>query len=511
MPNMTSVIEASQEKVPAGCVPQSSQGRSKPTTNVFTFPVAIGAVLVAKAYFTCRDNIADTDLWWHLRNGQTMFRQHRLPLVDTYSFTAAGSRWIDHSWLSELAYYGMFRWLGLRGVFLIFTVAVTALSLAVFVMCRKRTPDPLVAGIATIIGGLLAMVGFTPRAQNFGWLCFTAVFAILLRYRTDRKGPLWLVPFVFCLWINLHSGWPMGIAIFAIVLLSGFVRADIGQLTACPWSAREARLLALTMVASVAALFVNPLGWHLVAYPFDVLVRQKLNVGMGGEWASVDFNDMRGVFVLVALLAVFMAALLPQKRWRVDDAILVLFVLLCGLTHIRFLVMTGIVLPPLLVGQFGSISSYDRNSERHIVNSLVIGAVALMMILGFPTEQKLNQEMAQLFPVGATNYLQNYPQKGNIFNQYEWGGFIEWNMPTINSFIDSRTDIFEYNGILKDYVAISTFHDTQELLDKYKISYVLYPAQTPLSYFLSNNSGWECIYQDNQAVIYRRLSGGQHV
>src|SRR5262249_12027388 len=353
---------------------------------------------------------------------------------------------------------------------------------AVFLICRKRTPDPLVAGIASIIGGLLAMVGFTPRAQNFGWLCFIAVFAILLRFRTERNGPLWLTPIVFCLWINLHPGWPMGIIIFAIVFLSGFIRNDIGRLSANPWSAAESRKLALTLGCSLTALFVNPLGWRLVAYPFDVLVKQKLNVGMGGEWASVNFNDMRGVFVLVTLLAVFSAALITQKRWRVDDTILVVFVLFCGLTHIRFLVMTGIVLPPLLVGHFGKLSSYDPNSERRAVNALVIAAVTLMIVLGLPTEPRLSEETAQFFPVGAVNYLRNYPQPGNIFNQYEWGGFLEWNMPQVRPFIDSRTDIFEYNGVLRDYIAISTFNNTRELLDKYQISYVLYPANTPLAY-----------------------------
>jgi hypothetical protein len=216
---------------------------------------------------------------------------------------------------------------------------------------------------------------------------------------------------------------------------------------------------------------------------------------------------MRGVFVLVTLLAVFSAALITQKRWRVDDTILVVFVLFCGLTHIRFLVMTGIVLPPLLVGHFGKLSSYDPNSERRAVNALVIAAVTLMIFLGLPTEQRLSEETAQFFPVGALNYLRNYPQFGNIFNQYEWGGFLEWNMPQVRPFIDSRTDIFEYNGVLRDYIAISTFNNTRELLDKYQIRYVLYPANTPLAYFLSNDLGWECIYQDAQAVIYRRIVG----
>jgi hypothetical protein len=488
-------------------VKQNSNRGNKLRATFFTFPVAIASILIAKAFFTCRDNIADTDLWWHLRNGRDILVHRRLPSIDTFSFTADGSPWIDHSWLSEVAYYSVFSWLGLRGVFLLFCAAVTVVSLAVFLMCRKRTADPLVAGIAAVLGGLLAMVGFTPRAQNFGWLCFTALFAILLQFRTQRKAPLWLVPPLFCLWINLHPGWPMGLVIFAVVLGSGFIRQDIGPLAADLWSRTDSKKLTVTLVFSVCALFLNPLGWRLVAYPLDVLIHQKLNVALGGEWASVNFNDMRGIFVLVTLLALFVATLLPRKRWRIDDAILVSFVLFCGLTHIRFLVMTGIVLPPILVIQFSNLSSYDPKHERRLVNVAVIAAVAVMIGLGFPSEQRLSREMSEIFPVGAMNYLRTYPQKGNIFNQYEWGGFLEWNTPQIRPFIDSRTDIFEYNGVLNDYVAISTFNDTQALLDKYQISYVLYPAHTPLAYFLGNSALWECIYQDNQSIIYRRVPG----
>ena len=69
-----------------------------------------------------------------------------------------------------------------------------------------------------------------------------------------------------------------------------------------------------------------------------------------------------------------------------------------------------------------------------------------------------------------------------------------------------RTDIFEYSGVLRDYVAISTFNRTQELLDSYKIGYVLYPANTPLDYFLSQSTDWACVFRDAQAVIYRRVN-----
>jgi hypothetical protein len=472
---------------------------------VSSFHGAIVAILLAKVYWTCRERIVDTDLGWHLRNGEYLLKNDHWPNFDSYSFTAAGARWVDHSWLPEVVYYSFHHWLGLHGIFLVFFVATAALLLIVFLLTLARAEDPLAAGIVTILGGVLAMVGFTPRAQNFGWLCFTAVFAILLRFSEKRRAPLWLIPALFALWINCHASWPFGLAVFIIFFASGLIKRDIGTIAVSPYTATEVRQMGVTFLISLAALFLNPFGWRLVAYPFDVAFRQQVNVGLGYEWASVDFNDSRGVYVLVLLGLVFLMALLQHRRWQIADVLLTVFVALCGLKHIRFLMLTGIVLPPILAPQIGRLSTYNRQRERRILNGMIVAAVATLMIVKFPTTRELEAQINAFFPAAAVNYLSAHPQPGNMFNQYEWGGYVEWKLPEAKTFIDSRTDIFEYRGVLRDYAAISTSREPQQLLDHYQIRYVLYAADSPLSSFLSQSPLWRCIFRDGQAVIYRRI------
>lgn len=471
----------------------------------FSFSNAIVAILVAKAFWTCRENIADPDLGWHLRNGQFILTNWRLPKHDSYSFTAAGANWIDHSWLSEIVYFSSYRVLGFRGIFLVFFLTIAAIVLTIYFLSLKRAEDPLSAAIVTIFGGLLAMVTFTPRAQNFGWLFFAVVFAILLKYRDTHRAPLWLLPVLFLLWVNFHGSWPLGLAVFAIFFAAGFIRHDIGPLRAASWTRPEIRALTITFAACIGELFVNPFGYRLVLYPFSMPFRQTLMVTLTSEWASVNFNDSRGIFVMIVLAAVFIMALIPRKPWRIDDALLVAFALFCGLKHIRLLVVTGIVLPPILAPQLGRLSSYDPRRERVVLNAAIILIVAVMVLGWFPTNQRLEAEVSEFFPAPALRYLQEHPQQGNMFNQFEWGGYLEWKLPELKTFIDTRTDIFEYNGVLRDYVAISTLNHAQELLDAYKVAFVLYAANSQLSYWLSKNPAWECIFRDKQATIYRRV------
>lgn len=474
------------------------------TQRLFSFPAVIVGILIAKAFWTCRSRIADPDIWWHLRNADVLVSTHHFPNSDTYSFTAAGAPWVNHAWLSELVFFFSYRALGLRGLFVVSFLAVAALSLSIFFLCRRRTTDPLTAALATIAGGLLAMVGFAPRTQLFGWLCFVAVFAILLRFRTDNSAPLWPVPILFCLWINCHAGWPFGLVILGIVLAAGLVPRDVGPIAAAPWSSPARKKLLATLVLSTAALFLNPFGYRLVWYPFDVALRQKLNVRLVEEWASVNFNDDRGLIVMIVLGAVFLMALAPRQRWRLDDAALTAFALYGGLTHVRMLLPAGIILPPILAPQLGTISSYDPARERRLLNAVVLAGIAAVLVFGSPSTRMLQAEAAAYFPVGAVDFLRSHPQDGKMFNSYEWGGYLGWELPETKVFIDSRTDIFEYKGVLKDYVRIGVLDDSQELLDRYGISLVLYTPQTPLAYFLSRDPGWQEIYRDTNAVLFRR-------
>jgi len=470
-----------------------------------SFPALIGAILAASVFWLCRNDIVDPDIWWHLRNAQYLLTNRHFPNVDAYSFTAAGSPWLNFEWFSEIFYYGAFSAFGLRGIFFVFASALAVLLVAVFGLCVKEWKDPFAAAIATIFGALLATVGFGPRTQNFGWLCFVAIYAILLHYRSAKRGPLWLIPVIFCIWINCHGSWPFGLIIYAIVVCAGLVRRDLGQMAAAPWSKRELKMLIVTGVASVAALFANPFGYRMVLYPFDFVFRQTLNVANISEFASVNFDGFRGKVALVVLAVIFGIALSGRKRWRIDDALLTMFVLYCGLAHVRFLLLAGIVLPPILAFPLGQMSSYDPRAERRLVNSVLLAVIAGVCLLGLPSARLLDSEISGYFPVSGVEFLRTHPQQGRIFNLYEWGGYLEWNLPQLPTYIDSRGDIFEYKGVLKDYLDAARLNQSEEILDRYKITYVLYAVDAPLPYFLSKSPQWERIYGDEQAVIYRRL------
>jgi hypothetical protein len=63
-------------------------------------------------------------------------------------------------------------------------------------------------------------------------------------------------------------------------------------------------------------------------------------------------------------------------------------------------------------------------------------------------------------------------------------------------------------------MAAINMNHTEEVFDRYRIRYVLFESNAPLSYFLQHNSKWSKRYDDGTAALFERVDslrkpGGQ--
>ena len=95
--------------------------------------------------------------------------------------------------------------------------------------------------------------------------------------------------------------------------------------------------------------------------------------------------------------------------------------------------------------------------------------------------------------------------QGRVLNEYAWGGYLIWQAPEYKTFIDGRTDIFDYTGVLNEYIAFHrVLEDPQALLEKYRVDYCLLHKDTPVASVLGYLPDWRRIYADDLAVIFER-------
>ena len=221
---------------------------------------------------------------------------------------------------------------------------------------------------------------------------------------------------------------------------------------------------------------------------------------------SLDFHGVRGKILFGMLAATIVLALVRKRRWRLDELAFTILGFYAAVTYSRFLFLAAIVVTPMLARELDFFPPYRAEKDRFSLNAVLIAAIILGCILRFPSREFLMRDTVRNYPVKALPYLQQFHPDGRVFNDCLWGGFLIWNARHIPVFIDSRIDIFEYNGVFADYLDAMGGKNTLELLDKYRIRYVLYKQESPVGYLLMHNPGWKVDYQDGTTVLLERAA-----
>src|SRR6266702_152579 len=468
--------------------------------------VMIGIQFIFSMY---KPDMNDPDIWWHMRNVQYLFQHHQFPRFDMFSFTVAGHPWINHEWLSEVPFYLAYRVFGLVGLKSLTFFVLDAIFLLLLYLSDQESRNFKASIAACCYSTFLATVSFGPRTILFGYVYLVILLIILQRFRQLGTAPLWVIPLLFCLWANTHGSWSLGLILFFLIATSGRVGGSWGRVDSVRWTPAQLRKLILTGAPSLAALFINTYGWRIVYYPFDMAFKQKLNIAHVAEWVSVDFHDLRGKFVLALLLTLLVTALVRRTRWRLAELGLVLFALYSGLTYVRFLFLLAIVIAPVLTRILEFVPQYRPKADTPLINALVICLMIGSIVHYWPTSAEMQKSISEKYPTQALTYLKAHPPDGPVLNFYLWGGYLAWNDRDLKVFIDSRVDIYEYAGVLKDYLDLLNLSQSKSILDKYKIRYVLFPqpsgySESALTYVLDHDSQWNVIYSDATTVLLER-------
>jgi hypothetical protein len=135
---------------------------------------------------------------------------------------------------------------------------------------------------------------------------------------------------------------------------------------------------------------------------------------------------------------------------------------------------------------------------------LMAGAV-FAMVWYFPTRSELEHVIGTRFPVRAVNFLHSHPIEGPFFNSYDYGGYLIGNFPEHKVFIDGRGDLYEFEGVMGDYLQVVNFRPAAfSVLKFYGIRTVLLQQNEPLAMVLAEHPDWKRIYKDDTSVIFVR-------
>jgi hypothetical protein len=508
--NMSQLTSASTVPTPS---PSGVGGRSS------SFPAVPACLLTYLVFLFSRVDIPDPDLWWHMRNAQHLLTTGHLPVVDSYSYTAPGAAVFPFEWLSEIPFFLAYKVAGLPAVFILVFLLCTAIVLGIFRLSYLASHDVMSSFLVTVGGAIMTKVSIGARTLLFGWLYLVVLLLILESVRRGGWKWLWLVPPLFCVWINSHGSWPMGIVVLGIFIASGLVEGSWGHAYAVRWSGQQLRRLLITAGASALAVFVNPFGYRLVSYPFIIM----FGAGSSGpstvqEFASINFHSPLGKVEMILILGTLLIAVFSQERWRLDQLGFILLALYFSLTNVRFMFLAGILAPPIFASRL-KLAAFardsdrrldnavaqvprDKNSDRRLRNVVVLAILCYVFVVSAPRHWRF-QSLVN-YPEGAVAYMKTNGIQGRVFHDWDWGGYLIWHTPELKVFIDGRGDPYGSNGVFADYLSAVSGKNSQAMLDKYRVEYVLMPADSLLVQNLKSSPAWAVRYSDKSSVLLQR-------
>lgn len=469
------------------------------TTRVFL------AVLLLGLFALAARNVIDPDVWWHLKTGQYISEHKSVPHTDPFSYTRDGQPWVAHEWLSELLMYNLLRIAGWAGLIVIFPAVLTAAFWLLYLRCG---PAPYVAGVATLCGAWATAPVWGVRPQVLSLLLTSLWLLILERSERNPKLLWWTLPLTL-LWVNLHAGFALGLALSALFLAGGWIEHALGH---SRQSASHLRMMALILLVDVLIVPLNPNGLRMFSYPIETL-RSAAMQNYIAEWASPNFHRAEYRPFLVVVLGTFAVLSCSQLKLRARDLLLLLVSLYAALCSIRLLPLFVLVAVPLVstrLGNWPRINSAPLRPQAALGTLLnVVIVIAMALFAGVHIAQVIQrQPLAETehFPARAVAFLQMHQPPGRIFNHYDWGGYLVWKLyPSTPVFIDGRADL--YGQQLFDQFA-DTYQfkgPWQQPLQRWSVNTVLVPPHSPLATGLRSSPGWTVRYEDSQAVILTAL------
>lgn len=432
------------------------------------------ALFFAKAFFTL-----DPDFGWHLSSGEYIL-QHGIPSHDIYSYTASNFSWIHHEWLADTIGAMVYH---LVGGFTVLAVLYALLwTVAIWLVARTTKARLLVLFVG------VTMVPFSGVRAITWTIVFSAVMIAIYRAKDTRLRAV--LPFLILLWANMHGSFVVGLAYIGWQLARDRTTASLG-----------------VFVMSVLASCVTPYGpgmyVEIVRTMFDTTLRSRIQ-----EWRSfgvkVDIGIVVGVWAGLLIIA---KGAWWRKFLRFESLLAIMM-----LSSVRHAPVFALFALATIVEQLQSLvipvqTLRDRGAKKMVVALVMLSVVACVLFSYFALRY-VSIDREQPYPQTIAGYLRQHPCEGNVFAEYNYGGYLIWKVPSQKLYIDGRMPSWRLGdkSYMDDYIRVLNDTDFQrQEFQRYDIRCAVVRPSLQIAKQLQE-SGWRIVSREegNTIVLYER-------
>lgn len=491
----------------------------------FVAPLAVQFGLAGGAHGL----LADGDTGWHIRSGEWILENGRIPHQDMFSFTKAGQPWFAWEWLWDLSMGFLHRHGGLPAIVLANSLFLCLLFLTLYRVTRSRCGNDYIAIAGTLLAVLYTSTYWLARPHLVTLLMVLLFQHVLERAQEGHGRLLWILPPLTALWANMHGGFLAGILLAGLYAIGELLPIITGaSLTA---ALGRSKTYLLTAAACLVASLVNPYGAQLHFHIFRYLTNPFFPKYIS-EFQALSFQEPASRFLEALVLLGAVATVRSLRRREFIHPLIFLVWLHLAVTSARHSPIFVVLITPWICSELSGLlgdmegarihskvkaalasfstsaaefSRIDRIERFYVTPLLALLFVAAALYSPAPGPKFRAEFDPRNFPAAAAANLNVREEAGRLFSTDLWGGYLIYRLyPSLRVFIDGRSDFYG-PAFVKEYLdLLSAQPGWEEGLERYHVSRVLIPFYTPLGAVLKESKHWRIVSDDGVAILYAK-------
>jgi hypothetical protein len=230
------------------------------------------------------------------------------------------------------------------------------------------------------------------------------------------------------------------------------------------------------------------------------------------EWQSPDFSQTMWIPYAMILLLFVYTGLRGGRFSSTAQVLIVLFFCYAGLRDMRNIPLFALVAVPPLADQLSSLISIKVETRAPTrlgswINLLLVVLVVVAVAARFVQQSDMQtEEVNRIFPAQAVDWILTNKPGGNLFNPYNWGGYLIWRLyPEYRVYIDGRADVFG-PSFLSDYVDLTRMKPGwEERFQQQDIQTVLAEPNSVMANLLRQLPAWNVVFENENSIIFSQV------